>query len=131
MRVGRPLQEPGQALVHQLHKQNGQARLGVRARAQVLDDVGVFQLAQVLNFSLEPRLYNATGGWVAGLKEDGVQYFGRADELIALGLVDGSIGAYSQRVFFRLDKLDVAETLDTELLCHCGAIIERLMYRDK
>ena len=125
-RVGRPLQEAGQTLVHQLHKQDGQARLGVWARAQVLDDVGVLQAAQELDLPLE-ALHDAVGGRVAGLEEDGVQYFGRADELVALGLVHGSIGAYSQRVFLRLDELDVAKaetTLETKLLCHYEANFE-------
>ena len=40
-RVCRPLQEAGQALVHQLHEQDGHSSLGVHTRAQVLDDVGV------------------------------------------------------------------------------------------
>ena len=57
-----------------------------------------------------------------------MQYFGRADELVALGLVDCSIGTYPQRVFFCLDELDVTEAgetaLETKLLCHWEANVE-------
>ena len=66
-RVGRPFQEACQTLVHQLHKQDGQARLGVPTRAQVLDDVGVLQAAQKLDLLLE-TLHDAVGGGVAGLE---------------------------------------------------------------
>ena len=114
-RVRWPLQEAGQALVHQLHEQNGHSSLGVRTRAQVLDDVGVPQAAQEVDLSLE-ALHDAVGGGVPGLKEGGVQDFGGADELIALGLVHGSVRAVPQRVLLRLDQLNVTEpktTLDT------------------
>ena len=113
-RVCRPLQEAGQALVHQLHEQDGQSRFGVRTRAQVLDDVGVPQAAQEVDLSLE-TLHDAVGGGVPGLEEDGVQDFGGADELVALSSVHGSVRADPQRMFFRLDQPNVAEpeaTLD-------------------
>ena len=113
-RVRRPLQEAGQALVHQFHEQDGQSRFGVRTRAQVLDDVGVSQAAQEVDLSLE-TLHDGVGCGVPGLEEDGVQDFGGADELVALGSVHGSVRADPQRIFFRLDQTDVAEpkaTLD-------------------
>ena len=113
-RVYWPLQETGQALVHQLHEQDGQSRFGVRTRAQVLDDVGVPQAAQEVDLSLE-TLHDGVGCGIPDLEEDGVQDFGGADELVALGSVHGSVRTDSQRMFFRLDQPDVAEpeaTLD-------------------
>ena len=114
-KVRRSLQKAGQALVHQLHEQDGHSSLGVHTRAQVLNDVGVLQAAQEIDLSLE-ALHDAVGRGVPGLEEDGVQHFGGADELVALGLVHGSVRAVPQRVLLRLDQLNVAEskaTLDT------------------
>ena len=119
-RVRWPLQEAGQALVHQLHEQDGHSSLGVRTRAQVLDDVGVPQAAQEVDLSLE-ALHDAVSGGVPGLEEDGVQDFGGADELVALGLVHGSVRAVPQRILLRLDQYNIAEpeaTLDTYLGRH-------------
>ena len=116
----RSLQEAGQAIIHQFHEQDRQSGLGVRARAQVLDHVGVPQAAQEVYFSLE-AFHDAVGGGVPGVKEDRVQDFSRADELVALGPVDSSVGSDPQRVLLRLDQLDVAEpetTTDTKLLRH-------------
>ena len=96
-RVCQPFQEAGKALVHQLHEQDGHSSLGVRTRAQVLDDIGVPQAAQEVDLSLE-ALHDAVGGGVPGLEEDGVQDFGGADELVAFGLVHGSVRAVPQRV---------------------------------
>ena len=108
-RVPRPLQEAGQALVHQLHEQDGHSSLGVRTRAQVRDDVGVPQAAQEVDLSLE-ALNDAVGGGVPGLEEDGVQNFSGADQLVTLGPVQCSVRAVPQRVLLRLDQSDVAET---------------------
>ena len=91
-RVCRPLQEAGQALIHQLHEKYRQSALGVDTRAQVLDNVGVPQPAEEVDLSLE-ALHDAVGGGVPGLKEDGVQDFGGADELVTLGLVHCSVRA--------------------------------------
>ena len=66
-----PLQEAGQAFVHQLHKQDGHSGLGVCARAQVLDDVRVPQAAQEVDLSLK-ALHDAVGGGIPGLEENGV-----------------------------------------------------------
>ena len=60
------------------------------------------------------------GGW-RGLEEDGVQYFGCADELVALGPVHRSIGAYPERVLLCLDEVDVTEP-------ETAAIVERLRH---
>ena len=111
-RVRRPLQEAGQALVHQLHEQDGHSSLGVRTRAQVLDDVGVPQPAQEVDLSLE-ALHDAVGGGVPGLEEDGVQDFGGADELVTLGLVHCSVRAVPQRVSLRFDQSNVTEAKTT------------------
>ena len=70
-RVPWSLQEAGQAFVHQLHEQDGHSGLGVCARAQVLDDVGVPQAAQEVDLSLK-ALHDAVGGGVPGLEENGV-----------------------------------------------------------
>ena len=111
-RVCRPLQEAGQALVHQLHEQDGHSSLGVCTRAQVLDDVGVPQPAQEVDLSLE-ALHDAVGGGVPGLEEDGVQDFGGADELVTLGLVHCSVRAVPQRVFLRFYQSNVTEAKTT------------------
>ena len=111
-RVHRPLQEAGQAFVHQLHEQDGHSSVGVRTRAQVLDDVGVPQAAQESDLSLE-ALHDAVGGGVPGLEEDGVQDFGGADELVTFGPVHCSVRAVPQRVLLRLDQSDVAEAETT------------------
>ena len=115
-RVGRSLQEAGQAFVHQFHEQDGQPGLRVSTRAQVLDDVAVPQAAQKLDFLLEV-LHDAVGCGVPGLEEDGVQYFSCADELVALGSVHRSIGAYPERVLLCLDETDVTEP-EAALLRH-------------
>ena len=72
------------------------------------------QAAQEVDLLLE-TFHDAVGGGVPGLEEDGVQDFGGADELVALGLVHGSVRAVSQRVLPRLDQPNVTEpkaTLD-------------------
>ena len=107
-RVCRPPQEARQALVHQLHEQDGHSSLGVRTGAQILDDVWVLQPAQTLDLALK-ALHDAGGSGVPGLEEDGVQDFGGADELVTLGLVDCSVRAVPQRVLLRLDQLNVVE----------------------
>ena len=66
------------------------------------------QAAQKRDFLLE-ALHNAVGGGVPGVEEDGVQYFSCADELVALGSVHRSIGAYPERVLLCLDEMDVTE----------------------
>ena len=96
-RVSWPLQEAGQALIHQLHEQDGHSRLGVQTGAQVLDDVGVPQTAQEVDLSLE-ALHDAVGGRIPGLEKYGVQHFCGADELVALGLVYSSVRPIPQRI---------------------------------
>ena len=107
-RVGRPLQEAGQAFIHQLHEQDRQPGLRVSTRAQVLDDVGVLQAAQKRDFLLEALHYAISSG-VPGLEEDGVHYFSCTDQLVALDPVHCSIGAYPKRVLLCLDEMDVTE----------------------
>ena len=119
-RVRRPLQEAGHTLVHQLHEQDGHSSLGVRTRAQVLDDVGMPQTAQEVDLTLE-ALHDAVGGGVPGLEEDGVQDFGGANELVTFSPVYGTVGAVPQRILLRLDQYNIAEpeaTLDTYLGRH-------------
>ena len=114
------LQKAGQALVHQFHEQNRQPRLGVSARAEVLDDVGVPHFAEELALLLE-ALHDATGGGVSGGEEDGVQYLSSAGELVTLGPVDGAVGANAEGIGPALDQLyaTVAETtLDLQPLSH-------------
>ena len=63
-------------------------------------------------------LDDAAGG---SCKEDGVQNLGGTGELVALGLVDSTIGANAKAVGFTLDELntEVAKTtLNAQLLSH-------------
>ena len=67
------------------------------------------QTAQKVNLSLE-ALNDAVGGRVPRQEEDRMQDFGGADKLVAVGSVDGSVGADAQRVGLSLDQLNVVET---------------------
>ena len=62
-RVVRPLQEAGQALVHQLHQKHRVPGLRVQAASEVLDDVWVAHFAEEATLLLE-ALDDATGGGV-------------------------------------------------------------------
>ncbi|CAI8010865.1 hypothetical protein GBAR_LOCUS7107, partial [Geodia barretti] len=108
--------------ISSMTEQDGHSSLGVRTRAQVLDDVGVPQAAQEVDLSLE-ALHDAVGGGVPGLEEDGVQDFGGADELVTLDPVHCSVRAVPQRVRLRLDQSDVAEAEATLHAYSCCAII--------
>ena len=66
-------------------------------------------------------LDNAAGGRVPGCKEDGVQNLGGTGELVALGLVDSTIGANAEAVGLTLDELNTAvakTSLNAQLLSH-------------
>ena len=91
----------------------------------MLDDVGVPHLAEELALLLE-ALHDALGGGVLGLEEDGVQYLSSAGELVALGLVDGTVRANAEGVVLALDQLyaTITETaLDLQPLSH-GDVFE-------
>ena len=68
-RVVRPLQEAGQALVHQLHQKHWVSRLGIQAASEVLDDVRMAHFAEETTFLLE-ALDDAAGGGIPRGEED-------------------------------------------------------------
>ena len=119
-RIFRPLQEAGQALVHQFHQKHRVPGLGVQAASEVLDDVWVAHFAEEATFLFE-TLDDATGGGVPRGEEDWVQHLGGAGELVTSGLVYGTVGANPEGVILALDqvKIAVAEgALDRYLSSH-------------
>ena len=76
--------------------------------------------AQEIALLLE-ALDDTAGGRVPGCKEDGVQNLDGTGELVALGLVDSTIGANAEAVGLTLDELKIAvaeTTLNAQLLSH-------------
>ena len=88
----RALQESSEALLHQLHQEDGSVVGGVLYHTQELDDAGVLQ------FSQDGTLLIETSGevhcsWVVGSEEDGMQDFGSTGEVVQCGFNNTSIGA--------------------------------------
>ena len=80
-RTGKALQELGEALVHQLHQENGSEGVGFSHQAKEVDDAGVLQVAEELALLLE------SGGKVVlprivGSEEGGVKEFCGAGQLV-------------------------------------------------
>ncbi len=69
------LKEVSEAFVHELHEEGREARLAVRARAQVLHYIGVPDTTEELALLLE-ALLNASCPRVPVLKEDWVEELG-------------------------------------------------------
>ena len=87
----RALQESSEALLHQLHQEDGSVVGGVLYHTQELHDAGVLQ------FSQDGTLLIETSGkvhcsWVVGSEEDGVQDFGSTGEVVQCGFNNTSIG---------------------------------------
>ena len=82
------LQEMGEALVHQLHKQDRLVGSRFLAYPKMLDNVGMLDALEVLTLLVEAFL-EGQGGWV--IMEDGVEDLGSAWQLITLGSVDCSV----------------------------------------
>ena len=86
----RALQESSEALLHQLHQEDGSAVGGVLYHTQELNDAGVLQ------FSQDGTLLIKTSGkvhcsWVVRSEEDGVQDFGSTGEVVQCGFNNTSI----------------------------------------
>ena len=85
------LQEPGQALLHHLHQENGSAAAGVLDHTEELDDAGMLQSSQ------DVALLDETSGkvdspWVVVSEEDGVKDLGGTGEVVQSGLDHTPIG---------------------------------------
>ena len=86
-------------------------------------------LAEELALLLE-ALHDALGGRVPGLEEDGVENLSGTEELVALGLVDGAIGANAEGVVFALDKRDSTEAkAATDALGHAETVKRVVFHR--
>ena len=88
----RALQESSEALLHQLHQEDGSVVGGIPYHTQELDDAGVLQ------FSQDGTLLIETSGkvhcsWVIRSEEDGVHDFGSTGEVVQCGFNNTSIGA--------------------------------------
>ena len=67
----RVLQEPSEALFHQLHQEDGPAVVGILYNPQELDNTGMFQLPQDVAFLFETSGKVHSSGIVRS-EEDGV-----------------------------------------------------------
>ena len=86
-RLLRLLQKVSEGVIHQLHEQNGQARLSILRYAQILHYVGVSDLAEEATLLLEPCPIPG----VVGVHQDGVEEFGRTGQLVERGLTHLSV----------------------------------------
>ena len=80
-RLLRLLQKVSEGVVHQLHQQNGQARLSILRYTQILHYVGMSDLAEEATLLLEPCPVPG----VVGVHQDGVEEFGRTGQLVERG----------------------------------------------
>ena len=87
----RALQEFSEALLHQLHQEDGSTVGGVLYHTQELDDAGVLQVSQDGTLLIETSS-KVHCSWVVGSEEDGVQDFGSTGEVVQCGFNNTSIG---------------------------------------
>ena len=87
----RALQESSEALLHQLHQEDGSTVVGVLHHAQELNNAGVFQFSQdgTLLIETSGKVYCS---WVIRSEEDGMQDFSSTGEMIQRGFDNASIG---------------------------------------
>ena len=92
-RFVRLLQKVSEGVVHQLHQQNGQARLLVQRHAQILHYIWVADLAEEATLLLEhcpvPGPFR--------IHQDGVEEFGRAGQLVERGPTHLAIYSRAER----------------------------------
>ena len=86
-RLLRLLQKVSERGVHQLHQQNGRARVSILRYAQILHYVGMSDLAEQATLLLEPCPVPG----VVGVHQDGVEEFGRTGQLVERGLTHLSV----------------------------------------
>ena len=86
------LQEPGQALLHHLHQENGSAVAGVLDHTEELDDAGMLQSSQDVALLVETS-GKVDSPWVVVSEEDGVKDLGGTGEVVQSGLDHTPIGA--------------------------------------
>ena len=128
-RGGRVLQEICEALVHQLHQEDGSAVGGILYHTQELDDAGMLQISQNVALQFE------TGGkidcsWIIISKEDGVEDFSGTGEVIQCCLDNATIGTSpkdlgSAYVGILVAKLAMEIYMDICGLCHSYSITKK------
>ena len=92
----RVLQESSEALLHQLHQEDGSVVGRIMCHTQELHNAGVLQFSQDGTLLIETS-GKAHCSWVVGSEEDGVQNFGSTGEVvIQRGFNDISIGTCSK-----------------------------------
>ena len=89
------LQEPCQALLHQLHQEDGSVAAGVLDHTEELDDAGMLQTSQdgTLLVKSSSKVH---GSWVIISEEDSVQDLGSTGKVVQCGLDNTPIGSSSQ-----------------------------------
>ena len=78
---GGSLQEPCEALLHQLHQEDGSVAVGLLDSAQELDNAGMLQVLQDVTLLVEAT-DKVECPWVIVLEEDGVQDLGGTGEVV-------------------------------------------------
>ena len=123
--TGSTLQELGQALVHQLHQENGSEVLGLSHQAQELDDAGMLQVAEERALLLESRR-KVDLSRVVGAKEGGVEEFGGTGQLVQRGPAYTAVGAHteaSRRLHSHTLVAKLALQLDHYVISHASRVI--------
>ena len=123
--TGSTLQELGQALVHQLHQENGPEILRLSHQAQELDDAGVLQVAEEHAFLLESRR-KVDLSRVVGAKEGGVEEFGGTGQLVQRGPAYTAVGAHTEASRWLHSHTLVAKLalqLDYYVISHASRVI--------
>ena len=92
---GGSLQEPCEALLHQLHQEDGSVTAGVLDSTQELDDAGMLQALQDDTLLLKAA-DKIDCPWVIVSEEDGVHDLGGTGEVVKCGLDHTPIGASPQ-----------------------------------
>ena len=94
---GGSLQEPCEALLHQLHQEDWSVAAGLLDSAQELDDAGMLQALQDGTLLVEAA-DKVDCSWVIVSEEDSVQDLGSTGEVVQCGLDHTPIGASPQNL---------------------------------
>ena len=126
---GRVLQEMCEALIHQLHQEDGSVMGGILYYTQELDDAGMLQISQnvALQFETSGKI---DCSWIIISKEDGVEDFSSTGEVIQCCLDNATIGPSpkdlgSVYVGILVAKLATEINVDIRGLCHSYSITKK------
>ena len=96
-RCGGSLQEPCEALLHQLHQEDWSVAVGLLDSTQELDNAGMLQALQDGTLLVEAA-DKVDCPWVIVSEEDGVQDLGGTGEVVQCGLDHTPVGASPQNL---------------------------------